>query len=92
MSKGTKQKVTEAQKRATAKYNAKAYERIELRVIKGRKEIISKVAEANNESTNALINRAIDRELERLGVNPSTISEEGVNAAQYILEVFDKKD
>lgn len=70
MSKGTKQKVTEAQKRATAKYNAKAYERIELRVIKGRKEIISKVAEANNESTNALINRAIDRELERLGAEP----------------------
>lgn len=70
MSKGTKQKVTEAQKRATAKYNAKAYERIELRVIKGRKEIISRVAEANGESVNALINRAIDRELERLAADP----------------------
>ena len=91
MSKGTKQKVTEAQKRATAKYNAKAYERIELRVIKGRKEVISKVAEANNESTNALINRAIDRELERLGVELSQIEKDGLNIADYILDVFDNK-
>ena len=91
MSKGTKQKVTEAQKRATAKYNAKAYERIELRVTKGRKEVISKVAEANNESTNALINRAIDRELERLGVELSQIEKDGLNIADYILDVFDNK-
>lgn len=91
MSKGTKQKVTEAQKRATAKYNAKAYERIELRVIKGRKEIISKVAEANGESVNGLINRAIDRELERLGVELSQIEKDGLNIADYILDVFDNK-
>lgn len=61
---------SEAQKRATAKYNAKAYERIELRVNKGKKELISRVAEANGESVNALINRVIDQELERLGVEP----------------------
>lgn len=91
MSKGTKQKVTEAQKRATAKYNAKAYERIELRVIKGRKEIISKVAEANGESVNGLINRAIERELERLGVELSQIEKDGLNIADYILDVFDNK-
>lgn len=61
---------SEAQKRATAKYNAKAYERIELRVNKGKKELISKAAKANGESVNALINRVIDQEIERLGIEP----------------------
>lgn len=59
-------KVTEAQKRATAKYNAKAYDRIELRVPKGKKEEIKMIAEKRGETINTLINRAIERELERL--------------------------
>lgn len=62
-------KVTEAQKRATAKYNAKAYDRIELRVPKGKKEEIKMTAEEHGETVNTLINRAIDRELERLSEN-----------------------
>ena len=56
---------SEAQKKAVAKYNAANYERIELRVDKGRKEVIRAHAEAQGESLNAFINRAIDEAMER---------------------------
>ena len=51
--------LSEARKRANAKYNLKAYDRVELKVAKGRKELIRSFAEANGESINAFINRAI---------------------------------
>ena len=47
-------------------FNKQAYDRINLTVPKGRKEIIQAVAQANNESVNAFINRLIDSELERI--------------------------
>ena len=51
--------ISEARKRANAKYNLKAYDRIELKVAKGKKEEIRLFAEANGESINAFVNRAI---------------------------------
>ena len=47
---------------------AKAYDRINLTVPKGKKEVIQEAAKQNGESVNALINRLIDAELERLGI------------------------
>ena len=47
-------------------YNKQAYDRINLTVPKGKREIIQAVAEANGESANAFINRLIDTELERI--------------------------
>ncbi len=52
-------KITDAQRRAVAKYNAKSYDRIELRVKKGEKELIKKYAQENGESLNEFVNRAI---------------------------------
>ena len=42
------------------KWNNKAYDRINLTVTKGKKEIIKEYAQSNGESVNGLINRAID--------------------------------
>ena len=57
--------ITEAQKRASAKYNAKAYDRIELKVKKGHKAKIKAHAESHGESVNGFVNRAIDETMER---------------------------
>ena len=45
-------------------FNKQAYDRINLTVPKGQKEIIQAMAKAKGESVNALINRLIDTELE----------------------------
>lgn len=50
---------SEAQKRATMKYNAAAYDRIELRVPKGRKADIEAHAKGKGESINGLVNALI---------------------------------
>lgn len=57
--------ISEAKKRANAKYNAKAYDRLEVKVHKGQKEIIVEHAKAHGESLNAFINRAIREAMER---------------------------
>lgn len=49
-----------ASTRAQNKYIDKAYDRINLTVPKGKKEEIKKHAEAQNESVNGFINRAIN--------------------------------
>ena len=50
---------SEAQKKAVAKYNSANYEQILVRVAKGEKERMTTHAEAQGESLNAFINRAI---------------------------------
>ena len=55
--------ISEARRRAVAKYNAANYDRIELRVEKGRKEQIQAAAEARGESVNGFINRLISEAL-----------------------------
>lgn len=67
---------SKAQQNATNKWIAKAYDRINLTVPKGRKEIIQAHAEANGESVNGFINRAIG---EAMG---ETQPEAGANAAK----------
>lgn len=57
--------VSEAQKKATAKYEQQNYDKVLLRLEKGKKEIIKEHAESNNESLNGFINRAIDETMER---------------------------
>lgn len=54
-----------ARTRAQNKYIAKAYDRINLTVPKGKKEIIQAHAEACGESVNGFINRAIEEAIER---------------------------
>lgn len=48
-------------------YNKANYDRINLMVAKGKKELIQQAAQANGESVNTFINRLIDTELERNG-------------------------
>ena len=57
--------LSEAQKKANAKYIAKAYDRIELKVKKGRKDLIKAHAESKGESINGFVNRAINETMER---------------------------
>ena len=71
----TKKKVSEAQRRAVAKYNAANYDRVELRLDKGRKEAVKAHAESQGESLNAFINRAILETMER--ENPDSRKQEG---------------
>ena len=52
---------TEAQKQATARYNKKAYDRIDIIVPKGKRKTIQDVAKKRGLSTNKFINEAIDR-------------------------------
>ena len=47
------------------RYNDKTYDRINLVVPKGNKELIKAHAESHGESTNAFINRAIAEAIER---------------------------
>lgn len=57
--------VSKAQQRAVNKYMKENYDEIKVRVEKGKKEIIKTHAEAQGESVNGFINRAIDETLER---------------------------
>lgn len=47
------------------RYNDKAYDRINLIVPKGKKDIIKAYAESHGESVNAFINRAIDEAMQK---------------------------
>lgn len=52
--------LSESRRRANEKYNAKAYEQIQLRVKTGRKAEIKAAADARGESVNEFINKAIE--------------------------------
>ncbi len=58
-------KNSEAKIRANNKYNAKAYDRINIAVPKGRKEAIQDAAAAIGESLNKYITTAVDERMER---------------------------
>lgn len=57
--------VSKAQQRAVNKYMSANYDRINLTLDKGRKDIIKAHAESRGESVNGFINRAIDETMER---------------------------
>ena len=48
--------ISSAQKRAVAKYNAANYDRIEVKVPKGRKQVIETHAKQRGKSVNGLVN------------------------------------
>lgn len=56
---------SDAQKEATARYNKKAYDRIEIKVKKGRKKAIFDYAEKEGKSVNQFIVDLIDKEMDR---------------------------
>ena len=62
---GVTMPVSKAQQKATNKYISKAYDRINLTIPKGRKDIIQAHAETLGESVNGFINRAINETMER---------------------------
>lgn len=56
---------SKAQQKAVNKYMAANYDRVNLTMPKGRKDVIQAHAAAQGESVNGFINRAIDHEMER---------------------------
>ncbi len=56
---------SKAQQKATAKYAAKTYDKTLIRMPKGRLDEVREHAEAQGESLNGFINRAIDEAVER---------------------------
>ena len=52
---------SKAQQEATSRYNKKAYDRIDLIVPKGRRQIIADFARSRGKSTNKFIIDAIDK-------------------------------
>lgn len=59
-------KYSEAQKKAVAKYNAKSYDEIKIRVYRGNKAVISDYAAANGKSINGLVNELLEAEIPAL--------------------------
>ena len=57
--------VSKAQQKAVNKYMSQNYDRINLTVPKGQKEIIKAHAEARGESVNAFVGRAIEETMQR---------------------------
>ena len=77
--------ISKAQQKAVAKYNAANYDRIELRVDKGKKEEYKSHAENRGESLNAFINRAIAEAMARDSENSFILtdpSESSYNAGK----------
>lgn len=54
---------SEAQNKASQKYNAKAYDRLAIRVYKGQADQIKAYAESHGESLNGYINRLIAQDM-----------------------------
>lgn len=57
--------ISEAQKKAVAKFNAANYDRVELRLPKGQKQTLKDHAESRGETLNGFVNRAIQETLSR---------------------------
>ena len=69
---------SEAQKRASRKYSEKAYDRIELKVTKGKKADLQAHAQERGESLNGFVNRAVDETVDRdCAVSAFTVKPEG---------------
>lgn len=62
--------VSKAQQACVARYNAKNYDRIEIKVKKGEKEGLQALAAKQGMSLNAFITAAIDNYIEQLKLPP----------------------
>ena len=67
--------VSKAQQKAVSKYMKENYDVYQIRMPKGRKDIIKAHAEARSESVNGFVNRAISETMER--DNNATEANEG---------------
>lgn len=56
---------SKAQQKAVNKYMKENYDRVNLTITKGKKDIIKSHADARGESVNAFINRAIEETMQR---------------------------
>ena len=59
-------KYSDAQKEATARYNKKAYDRIDIIVKKGQRQIIKDFAASQGKSLNRFILDAVEAEMNRI--------------------------
>ena len=59
--------ISKSQQKATNKWIANNYDRVNLTVPKGKKDIIKAHAESRGESVNSFINRAVDETIKRDG-------------------------
>ena len=59
-------KYSDAQKEATARYNKKAYDRIDIIVKKGQRQIIKDFAASQGKSLNRFILDAVEAEMSRI--------------------------
>ena len=78
-------KNSEARIRANNKYNAKAYDRINIAIPKGKKDIIKAAADAVSESINAYINTAVDMRMGAAAMPASAESAPGASLPADIL-------
>lgn len=59
-------KYSDAQKEATARYNRKAYDRIDVVVKKGQREVLKDLAASQGKSLNRFILDAVEAEIKRI--------------------------
>ena len=78
---------TDAQRKATAKYDAEKIDSVRFRVPKGKKALIQETAKANGETINGMLNRLVDKEIERVAKTTITKIVEGL-AAKGIQTVY----
>lgn len=65
---------SKAQQRAVNKYMKANYDRINLTMPKGQKDVIQSHAASVGQSVNAFINQAISERMERMAAEPETAS------------------
>ena len=71
--------VSKARQKANAKYNKKAYDRLEMQVPKGQKCIILAHAQKQGESLNKFLKRAVQNQMDIDNSLKSDITENGVD-------------
>ena len=59
-------KYSDAQKEATARYNKKTYERIDIVVKKGQRQILKDYAASQGKSLNRFVLDAVEQEIKRI--------------------------
>lgn len=59
-------KYSDAQKEATARYNRKTYDRIDVIVKKGQREVLKNIAASQGKSLNRFILDAVEAEVKRI--------------------------
>ena len=62
-------KYSDAQKEATARYNKKTYDRVDIIVKKGQRQLLKDIAASQGKSLNRFILDAVEAELAQLGLD-----------------------